>query len=74
MIMNFSLGRKNGEAEYRKVEGKANTSDMLTKAVDRETITRHISTFGLEFRDGRNPMTPEFNRKDAEDPLGEVDG
>ena len=61
--------RKNGEADYRKVDGKANTSDMMTKAVDRETITRHMNTLGLEFRDGRNPLTPEYNKKDEEDPL-----
>ena len=65
--------RKNGEADYRKVDGKANTSDMLTKAVDRETIVRHMSTLGLDFRDGRNPLTPEHNKGQAEDPLVEGD-
>merc|ERR1712020_611689 len=33
---------KAGEVNYRKVEGKRNTSDMLAKAVDHETLMRHM--------------------------------
>ena len=65
--------RKNGEAEYKKVDGKANTSDMLTKAVDADTINRHMATLGLEFREGRNSLTPTYNKKEQADPMVEED-
>ena len=59
---------KNGEVEYKKLEGKLNTSDILTKPVDRETIMRHMQSLGLHFRSGRNPCTPAYNGKDDGSP------
>ena len=49
-----------GEVKYIKLDGKANTSDMLTKAVEREVIDKHMKTLGLEFRAGRNSLTPAY--------------
>ena len=54
---------KRGEVKYEKLHGKANTSDMLTKAVDRETILKHMATLGMEYREGRNSSTPAYNRQ-----------
>ena len=51
-----------GEVHYEKLNGKANTSDMLTKAVERDVITKHMSTLGLEFRSGRHQCTPAYNK------------
>ena len=52
---------KGGEVQYMKLEGRLNTSDMLTKAVERDTLMRHIQALGMVFRAGRNSATPEFN-------------
>ena len=52
---------KSGEVAYQKLEGKKNTSDMLTKAVDSDTLMRHMQALGMEFREGRNSATPAFN-------------
>ena len=52
---------RNGEVEYVKLDGKLNTSDMLTKAVEREVIEKHMRTLGLQFRPGRNPSTPAYD-------------
>ena len=52
---------KSGEVHYQKLEGKKNTSDMLTKAVDRETLVRHMDALGMECREGRHPCTPAYN-------------
>ena len=51
---------KKGEVKYTKLDGKANTSDMLTKAVERDIIDKHMKTLGLEFRAGRNSNTPAY--------------
>ena len=45
---------KKGEVQYKKVEGTKNTSDMLTKAVEKEVIDKHMGTLGIQFRDGRD--------------------
>ena len=50
-----------GEMNYVKLDGKRNTSDMLTKPVERETINRHMEALGMEFREGRNQHTPAFD-------------
>ena len=50
---------------YQKLEGKKNTSDMLTKAVDSDTLMRHMQALGIEFREGRNSATPAFNGCDV---------
>ena len=34
---------------------------MLTKAVDRDTLVRHMNALGMECREGRHPCTPEYN-------------
>ena len=54
---------KEKEVSYVKLDGKANTSDMLTKPVEREIINRHMEALGMEFRGGRNPNTPSFDGK-----------
>ena len=48
------------EVAYKKLEGTKNTSDMLTKVVEREVISRHMETLGLQFRPGRHPQTPTY--------------
>ena len=55
---------KDGEVHYRKLAGKVNTSDMMTKPVEREIITRHMQSLGLRFMEGRHPATPAYNGKD----------
>ena len=57
---------KRGEVKYEKLHGKANTSDMLTKAVERDIILKHMATLGMEFRSGRNASTPTYNRQTAQ--------
>ena len=52
---------KAGEVNYCKLEGKKNTSDMLTKPVGRETLVQHMQTMNMEFRDGRHEATPAYN-------------
>ena len=51
---------KEGEVAYVKLEGKKNTSDMMTKAVEREVIMRHMQALGLQMRSGRHEATPEY--------------
>ena len=51
---------KNKEVHYKKLEGSKNSSDMLTKAVDRETLQGHMDRFGFEFRTGRHECTPKY--------------
>ena len=55
---------KDGEVHYRKLAGKVNTSDMMTKPVEREIISRHMQSLGLRFMEGRHPATPAYNGKD----------
>ena len=52
---------KCGQVSYQKLEGKRNTSDILTKPVERETLVRHMQTMNMEFRDGRHEATPAYN-------------
>ena len=52
---------KDGSVTYEKLEGVNNTSDILTKAVDGEVLTRHMESLGLEFAEGRHKDTPECN-------------
>ena len=54
---------KNGEVAYHKLEGRRNTSDMLTKPVERETLVRHMQALSMDFRGGRHEITPEYNGK-----------
>ena len=39
---------KAGEVNYCKLDGKKNTSDIMTKAVDGDLIKRHMQTLGLQ--------------------------
>ena len=55
---------KRGEVSYVKLEGRRNPSDILTKAVDGETLARHVEALGMTFREGRNEVTPEYNPKE----------
>ena len=55
---------KAGEVQYCKLDGKRNTSDMMTKAVEREIIMRHMQSLGLLFRGGRHEMTPAYTGKE----------
>ena len=55
---------KAGEVHYCKLDGKRNTSDMMTKAVEREIIMRHMQSLGLSFKGGRHEMTPAYDGKE----------
>ena len=59
---------KGGEVKYIKLEGRRNPSDILTKAVDGETLRRHVDAIGMEFREGRNEATPAYNPKERVGP------
>ena len=52
---------KDGSVIYEKLDGVNNTSDILTKAVEGEVLTRHMESLGLEFAEGRHKDTPEYN-------------
>ena len=54
---------KKGEVAYSKLDGKRNTSDMLTKPVERETLVRHMQALHMDFRGGRHEITPDYNGK-----------
>ena len=61
---------KEAEVTYKKLEGKRNTSDMLTKAVDHETLSRHMQSLGMVYREGRNENTPAYNGREDGTPEG----
>ena len=52
---------KSGEVSYQKLEGKRNTSDILTKPVEKETLVRHMQALNMDFREGRHAATPLYN-------------
>ena len=52
--------RRAGAIEYRKVDGKANPADALTKGIDAESMSRHLHFMGFVECDGRNRLTPEL--------------
>ena len=52
---------RNNEVVYQKLDGTRNTSDMLTKVVEKEVIQRHMQTLGLQFAPGRHPSTPAYS-------------
>ena len=62
---------KQGDARYLKLPGRDNTSDILTNAVDAETIDRHMGSMNLEFRSGRHPMAPAYTGKEDGTPCDE---
>ena len=51
---------KGGEVSYVKLDGKKNTCDMMTKAVEKEVIMRHMQSLGLQWRSGRHEATPVY--------------
>ena len=55
---------KNKEVRYMKLEGSRNTSDILTKVVEREVIERHMRTMHMEYREGRHPDTPGYTGRE----------
>ena len=56
---------KERHANYVKLPGVNNTSDMLTKPVELETISRHMGSLDLRFLEGRHEKTPECVGKDC---------
>ena len=60
---------KEGSVIYEKLDGSINSSDMLTKPVDSETLHKHMNTLGLLFAEGRHPLTPAYDGKLEETPL-----
>ena len=52
---------KDGSVAYEKLEGVKNTSDILTKAVEGEVLSRHMEALGLTFAEGRHKDTPAYN-------------
>ena len=63
---------KENIVSYVKLPSTKNTSDILTKPVEAEILERHMRSLGLEFRSGRNALTPAFNGK--EDGIAENGG
>ena len=64
---------KGGEVNYVKLDGKKNTSDMMTKAVEGEVINRHMQALGLQYRSGRHEATPVYSGGDMEIPGGSAE-
>ena len=52
---------KLGTVSYEKLPGKDNTSDILTKPVDGETLSKHMEALGLDFHEGRHSLTPSYD-------------
>ena len=63
---------KNKEAHYQKLPGARNTADMMTKAVEKEIIDRHMQALGMEYRDGRHEETPEYTGQEDGIPGGDA--
>ena len=61
---------KHKEGHYQKLDGSKNTSDMLTKPVEKDTLNGHMERLGFEFRQGRHVCTPAFTGKEGEVPAG----
>ena len=55
---------KEGSIHFQKLPGKENTSDIMTKAVEAETLNRHMSSLGMDFREGRHKDTPDYDGQD----------
>ena len=65
---------KNKEVYYQKLDGTRNTSDILTKVVEKDVIDKHMGALGLEFREGRNSMTPAYTKLQEEEALDDHNG
>ena len=55
---------KNKDAYYQKLPGERNTADMMTKAVEKELIDRHMQALSLWYRGGRHEETPAYTGKE----------
>ena len=51
-------GLRRGDFELYKVLGAHNPTDIRTKAVNRETLDRHLRTLGLTRAEGRAETAP----------------
>ena len=54
---------KDGSVRYEKLDGSVNSSDMLTKPVEQETLCKHMCSLGLVFKEGMHHLTPEYDGK-----------
>ena len=57
--------RRAGVIEYRKVDGKANPADAMTKGIDAESMKKHLHFKGFVECDGRNRLAPELTSSAA---------
>ena len=54
---------KSSDLKLKKVNGLVNSADLMTKAVNGETLERHIERMGFEARGGRAGKASELNRR-----------
>ena len=47
------------EMEVCKVDGKRNIADILTKAIEEETLLKHMAAMDMEYRKGRAKAAPK---------------
>ena len=50
-----------GDITYRKVEGKDNPADAMTKGIDAESMQRHLQKMGFVESEGRHRLAPQLN-------------
>ena len=48
-----------GRVSYSKIPGQINPADLFTKAVDRETMERHMRCIGELVQEGRSAIAPQ---------------
>ena len=60
---------KDGSVAYKKLEGARNTSDILTKAVERDVLDRHMKELGRVYMEGRHESTPAYNGSEDGTPM-----
>ena len=51
---------RNGDFRLYKYPGLLNPGDLLTKHVTSEEVHKHMSNFGVKFRDGRAECAPQL--------------
>ena len=51
-----------GDIEVRKIDGKTNPPDSLTKHVSAEDIRVHMYQLGMKVTEGRHALAPEVDR------------
>ena len=52
--------RRAGVIEYRKVDGKENPADAMTKGINEESMMKHLHFMGFVECEGRNSLAPEL--------------